>query len=274
MLARFRLTPTAPTDEQRSSRSRRRTVASPRLSTTRWPSRLPTLTRVGTSRGGAAAAKERDVFAPTSAAGPRASARLGRRFIEAAVRRRDAACLASPASKRARTGRGAIAFVLPPARTALLQRHGCGSRVDRVAVTVPDRRVVRSAQPAAAASQPPARWAALPHGRSRNTGDADLGALLLAVAEVQPDDDVRLCERSADLCDSHTRRPFSSTRSRRVSVSSRRCPPVPWRRAPRSAWTPERPGGSVDASQPTGGASAWACHTGAAPGSRDPNACT
>ena len=31
-------------DEQRSSRSRRRTVASPRLSTTRWPSRLPTLT--------------------------------------------------------------------------------------------------------------------------------------------------------------------------------------------------------------------------------------
>ena len=57
-------------DEQRSSRSRRRTVASPRLSTTRWPSRLPTLTRVSTSRGGAAAARERDVFAPTSAAGP------------------------------------------------------------------------------------------------------------------------------------------------------------------------------------------------------------
>ena len=111
-------------DEQRSSRSRRRTVASPRLSTTRWPSRLPTLTRFGTSRGGAAAARERDVFAPTCAAwAVSRSARLGRRFIEAAVRRRDAACLASPASKRARTGRGAIAFVLPPARTALLQCH-------------------------------------------------------------------------------------------------------------------------------------------------------
>ena len=39
------------------------------------------------------------------------------------MRRRDVACVASRASKRARTGRGAIALVLPPARTALLQRH-------------------------------------------------------------------------------------------------------------------------------------------------------
>ena len=53
---------------------------------------------------------------PSSRAGP---GRPGVAFIEAAVRRRDAACLASPASKRARTGRGAVAFVLPPARTAL-----------------------------------------------------------------------------------------------------------------------------------------------------------
>jgi hypothetical protein len=68
--------------------------------------------------------RERDVFAQMSLAAASKRARLGRRFIEAAVRRRDAACLASPASKPARTGRGAIAFVLPPARTALLQRHG------------------------------------------------------------------------------------------------------------------------------------------------------
>jgi hypothetical protein len=40
---------------------------------------------------------------------------------------------------------------------------------------------------------------------SRNTGDADLKLLLLAVAEVELDDDVRLCERSADLCGSHNR---------------------------------------------------------------------
>jgi hypothetical protein len=38
---------------------------------------------------------------------------------------------------------------------------------------------------------------------SRNTGDnTDLELLLPAVVEVQPDHDGRLCERSADLCDS------------------------------------------------------------------------
>ena len=36
----------------------------------------------------------------------------------------------------------------------------------------------------------------LPLDESRNTGEADLELLLVAVAEVQPDDDVRLCERS------------------------------------------------------------------------------
>ena len=51
---------------------------------------------------------------------------------------------------------------------------------------------------------------------SRNTGDADLKLLLLAVAEVEPDDDVRLCERSADLCGSHNRR-----RSARLETASR-----------------------------------------------------
>ena len=42
-------------DEQRSCRSRRRTVASTRRSTSRWPSRLATLSRVGAWRGGATA---------------------------------------------------------------------------------------------------------------------------------------------------------------------------------------------------------------------------
>jgi hypothetical protein len=45
---------------------------------------------------------------------------------------------------------------------------------------------------------------------------------------------------------------FSSTRSRQVSVSSRHRPPVPRRRAPRSAGTPERRG--LCRHQPPGGA--------------------
>jgi hypothetical protein len=54
----------------------------------------------------------------------------------------------------------------------------CGSRFDSLVVTASDRRIVRSAQPAA--GRPPARGAALPNG-SPNTGDADLEVLLLAV---------------------------------------------------------------------------------------------
>ena len=61
---------------------------------------------------------------------------------------------------------------------------------------------------------------------------------------------------------------FSSTRSRQVSVSSRHRPPVPRRRAPRSAGTPERRGLCKPSLQAA--LSAWACHTGAAPGCRDP----
>ena len=45
---------------------------------------------------------------------------------------------------------------------ALLLCHGCASRVDGLAMTAGDRRVVRSAQPAAADRQPPARDAGLP----------------------------------------------------------------------------------------------------------------
>ena len=58
-------------------------------------------------------------------------------------------------------------------RAALSQCHGCDSRVDRVAVTVPDRRGVRSAQPAAASSRPPARGAAHPNGRGGQRDLAD-----------------------------------------------------------------------------------------------------
>jgi hypothetical protein len=41
---------------------------------------------------------------------------------------------------------------------------------------------------------------------SRNTGDADLALLLLAVAEVVPDDDGRLRDGRAELCESYDRR--------------------------------------------------------------------
>jgi len=58
---------------------------------------------------------------------------------------------------------------------------------------------------------------------------------------------------------------FSSTRSRRVSVPSRHSRRLRWRHAPLARGTPERPGARVDTGLQAA-LSAWACHTGAAPG--------
>ena len=84
-------------DDQRSSRSRRRTVASTWRSTSCWPSRLATLSRVGASRGGAApatgagcvcsdplsrAASKRSARAPVH----RSSSEATRRRVTASVR--------------------------------------------------------------------------------------------------------------------------------------------------------------------------------------------
>jgi hypothetical protein len=109
--------PAPQVDDQRS------TVASPRLSATRWPSRLPTLSRVGIPGGGAAAAKERDVFAPTSAAAPCRQA-LGSGAGSSKQQCDEATQRAWLRRHRSVRGLGAARSLLflPPARTAL-QRH-------------------------------------------------------------------------------------------------------------------------------------------------------
>jgi hypothetical protein len=51
---------------------------------------------------------------------------------------------------------------------------------------------------------------------SRDAINADLKLLLLAVAEAVPDDDTRVCDKPADLCDWYNRR--ASTRAREVTA--------------------------------------------------------
>ena len=51
---------------------------------------------------------------------------------------------------------------------------------------------------------------------SRNIGDADLPQRVLAVATVVPDDDVRLRDGSAELCESYD--PRVSTQAREVAA--------------------------------------------------------
>ena len=62
-----------------------------------------------------------------------------------------------------------------------------------MAVTASDRRVVRCEHGRPLPADRRLRRSRFPNG-SRNTGDADLEVLRLAVVELQPDDDVRLCE--------------------------------------------------------------------------------
>jgi len=84
-------------------------------------------------------------------------------------------------------------------RRAVVRRllcHGSDSRVGPVVLTAADRRIVRSPQPAAADRRPAPRRAALPRRTNlATTVNADLELLVLAVAEVVPDDDVQLRDR-------------------------------------------------------------------------------
>jgi len=68
-------------------------------------------------------------------------------------------------SKRQPAGTGTTAFILGPARAALLQCHGCDSRAERVAVSADLPRIVPAPQPTAADRRPVARSAAPRKGR-------------------------------------------------------------------------------------------------------------
>ena len=104
--------------------------------------------------------------------------------------------------------------------------HGCDSRADRVAVTVPDRRVVGSVQLTAADGRPRARGVARASltDESRTAGDADVRLLLLPVAEIVPDDDIRLRD-GRERCASPTTRGCRRKREKSLLAASYGCGP-------------------------------------------------
>ena len=124
--------------------------------------------------------------------------------------------LTAPSARRSHSRRA----IVPTAARRRCLCHGCDGRLEHVAVTVGDPRIVGSVQPTGADRRLPARGVAPPRRtpESRTAGDADLELLLLAVVELVPDDDVGLRD-GRERCASRATRGCRRTREKSLRAA-------------------------------------------------------